>query len=505
MHPEHNESIWSSRLSDFLAATASAEPTPGGGSVAGVSATLGLGLVIMALEISLKRKDAVHPMEMEALIENGRRQLADLRGDADEDILAFRAYMAALKLPKQTAEEKATRAATIQAATGQATESPLRAARHMVEALHLAENAAPLVHRHVISDVGAGAGLLEGALKAVLLNVDINLPQLAGAGLRATSGAERVRLGRTGSEIAANVLRMTSRLMAEGTEIIQGAAVLQGVMESCYARRDDFAGKRVAVVAFGKSPTGDAAQYQAARISTQEKIRALTGAGFSVAASWLSPELPLSEFEDFLARLASEERILAISVQMPIRPDLAAALGRLKEKDLDAVAEAGLQDPAICAAAEAALRLIKPWGKEGVAVIGAKGFVGKAVCRGLRGMGFPVVALDLGDDLHAVRHVKTVIAAANSPEILDARHLTSSHEMVVDIGFCPIGKELKEYVGNVNRSAYAVPARLTETPGGMGPLALAVMLERLFQRATGESIAAWSYHENTLLHRSGTP
>ena len=57
------ETLWGAGLAEFRDATASAEPTPGGGSVAGVSATLGLGLVIMALEISAKRKDAVRPEE----------------------------------------------------------------------------------------------------------------------------------------------------------------------------------------------------------------------------------------------------------------------------------------------------------------------------------------------------------------------------------------------------------------------------------------------------------
>lgn len=65
--------------------------------------------------------------------------------------------------------------------------------------------------------------------------------------------------------------------------------------------------------------------------------------------------------------------------------------------------------------------------------------------------------------------------------------------MVVDIGFCPVGRELKDYVGNVSRAAYVVPRRITETPGGMGPLAMAVLVKRLVQRATGEVWPAWHY------------
>ena len=207
----------------------------------------------------------------------------------------------------------------------------------------------------------------------------------------------------------------------------------------------------------------------------------------------LQPELSLQEFEEFLTRIEADPQTMAISVQMPVPPTLTAALFRLGQKDLDAVADLALEDAPICAAAEAALRLVEPWREGGVAVVGANGFVGRALCRALRVAGCSYLPLDVGDDLGRVREAKTVIAAASAPEILDARHLTSQHEMVVDVGFCPVGKELKEFVGNVSRGAYAVPARLTETPGGMGPLAMAVMVERLVERATGENIPKWSY------------
>lgn len=162
MNGEGEESIWSARLDEFRDATASAEPTPGGGSVAAVAATLGLGLVIMALEISARRKDALLPEETTSLIAEARTLMGGLGGDADGDIRAFRAYMAALKLPKQSDDEKARRKEALRAATHRATEAPLLAARHIVEALRLATPALPLAHPHVASDVGAGAGLLEG-------------------------------------------------------------------------------------------------------------------------------------------------------------------------------------------------------------------------------------------------------------------------------------------------------------------------------------------------------
>jgi formiminotetrahydrofolate cyclodeaminase len=208
------ETLWSGGLADFRDRTASAEPTPGGGSVACVSAALGLGLVIMALEISAKRKDATHPEEVRSLIETARTLMDQISHDADADIRAFRAYMAALKLPKLSDEDKAARSIALQGATRQATEIPIAAARHIVDALGLAAQAEPLTHSHVVSDVGAGAGLLEGALKAVLFNIDVNLPSLADASAKSALAQERTTLAAQGAGIASEVLMAIARRLS---------------------------------------------------------------------------------------------------------------------------------------------------------------------------------------------------------------------------------------------------------------------------------------------------
>jgi formiminotetrahydrofolate cyclodeaminase len=200
------ETLWDMGLAQFRDATASTEPTPGGGSVAGVCATFGLGLVIMALEISVKRKDALRIEEAGALIAAARELMASLAADADEDVRAFRAYMAAMKLPKATDEEKSARRQAMQQATRAATQAPLAAGRHILEALQMAQHAVPLAHLHVVSDVGAGAALLEGALKAVLYNVDINLPSLADAALQQSCREERGALAADGAALAEAVL-----------------------------------------------------------------------------------------------------------------------------------------------------------------------------------------------------------------------------------------------------------------------------------------------------------
>ena len=167
------DSIWNCGLAEFRDRTASADPTPGGGSAAMVSAAIGMGLVLMALRVTegkAEDREALAP-----LIEGGDRLLAELSQHADADIAVFEAYMAALKLPRGTEEEKTARRAALADAAIAATEVPLNAAQSVLESLDLARQAAAVSDRGILSDVAAGAALLNGAATAVLYNVDINL------------------------------------------------------------------------------------------------------------------------------------------------------------------------------------------------------------------------------------------------------------------------------------------------------------------------------------------
>lgn len=170
------KTIWEWTLIEFNNQTASAEPTPGGGSVASVCGSFGLGLIIMALEISIRK--CKQSEIMEPTLHNARSLQGKLRAHADEDIAVFELYMQALRLPKTTDEERASRRKAISTAALAATDAPLRAAQDMLHALELGVRAVEFAKVEVLSDVSAGSDLLAGAVAATLRNVDINLSQL---------------------------------------------------------------------------------------------------------------------------------------------------------------------------------------------------------------------------------------------------------------------------------------------------------------------------------------
>jgi len=173
--PSH---IWDLNLNDFQNAIASDSPTPGGGSVTIVSACFGLSLIIMAIEITSKKdKSSI----LENFNEKAKAILKDMSLYADKDIEVFNNYMNAFKLPKDSDEQLQIRLANIERCVVQATETPLKAAEYILEALNLALEVLPLIKKTVVSDIGAGVSMLYGALQGLLLNVDINLPNIKNA------------------------------------------------------------------------------------------------------------------------------------------------------------------------------------------------------------------------------------------------------------------------------------------------------------------------------------
>ncbi len=107
------------------------------------------------------------------------QQLKDeLLSLADEDTAAFNKVMDALALPKESAEEKATRATAIEEATKHAAEIPLKVMETASRSYALLADMAERGNPASISDVGVGALATRACIEGAALNVRINLGQL---------------------------------------------------------------------------------------------------------------------------------------------------------------------------------------------------------------------------------------------------------------------------------------------------------------------------------------
>ena len=206
--------VWQWTTEEFLNEAASSAPTPGGGSVSAYVGALAAAMVSMVANLTVgkeKYKD-VEP-QVAQILGQAQQLLNDLKQGLSQDIAEFSNFMAVLKLPKNTDEEKAQRTAKLQEVLVAATDTPLGVAQNCYRVLQLAQELAPIGNKGAISDVGVAAYLAASALKAAMFSVDINLPQIKDTVYQAKVNAERSRLFEEADRICAETVAVVeSRL-----------------------------------------------------------------------------------------------------------------------------------------------------------------------------------------------------------------------------------------------------------------------------------------------------
>lgn len=175
---EKPDSMFDVTIRAFLDEAGAAVPTPGGGSVAALVGALGAAMVSMAAGFTRGAKFADAEPAMREAVERLRGWTADCEALLAADIASFDRYMAALKLPKATEEEKRVRSRTIAEACEQAIEVPLALMRVCRDALTLTARIASSANPQVVSDLGIGALLFEASAQSAYLTVEINLAGL---------------------------------------------------------------------------------------------------------------------------------------------------------------------------------------------------------------------------------------------------------------------------------------------------------------------------------------
>jgi formiminotetrahydrofolate cyclodeaminase len=166
-------------IDSFLDALASHAPTPGGGSVAGISGAMAAGLVSMVCALTIGKKQfAEIEDEVRGIQDRAEGLRRELQAIAQEDIEVFGRLSAAYKLPRTTDADAASRQAAIQRVTRLAAEVPLRAARAAAAVVPLCTSLASRCSRLIVSDIGVAALLARATVQSAVLNIEINLSGL---------------------------------------------------------------------------------------------------------------------------------------------------------------------------------------------------------------------------------------------------------------------------------------------------------------------------------------
>ena len=160
---------------EFIDALASGEPVPGGGGASALAGSLGIALGSMVANITLNSKKYENVWDdIKKILVKTESLKDDLAALISKDADGFKHVVKAMKMPKESDDEKKARDSAMQKALRISAEAPLEMMRKCGEALILLDELYEKGSKGVVSDVGVGAVLCGAALEGASLNVYAN-------------------------------------------------------------------------------------------------------------------------------------------------------------------------------------------------------------------------------------------------------------------------------------------------------------------------------------------
>jgi len=168
------------KANDLADLTASEAMAPGGGSISAYVGVLGVSLGTMVANLSANKggwEDRV--TEFSDWAEIGQRIKNELLFLVDEDTRSFNKIIEALRLPKDSAEEKELRKNAIEKASQYATEIPYKVMQVSMKSFDLLKEMAENGNPNSLSDAGVGLLCIQTAVQGAFMNVRINAKDLS--------------------------------------------------------------------------------------------------------------------------------------------------------------------------------------------------------------------------------------------------------------------------------------------------------------------------------------
>lgn len=205
-------------IKEYADLLASREPAPGGGSTAALAGVMGASLFMMVVNLSFGKKSYEALDEIiKASVEKEFETIGMLKDElihlVDEDTIAFNKVMSAMKLPKETEEEKRIRNEKLQEASLYALQVPLKTAEKCLEVLRNSKTIALYGNKNAASDSGVGAMLTLSGLEGAALNVKINLPGIHNELIKADAQRKIEELLQKGKHLQKEILNIVNDRM----------------------------------------------------------------------------------------------------------------------------------------------------------------------------------------------------------------------------------------------------------------------------------------------------
>lgn len=171
-----HENIPNITIGKFLQELGSSAPAPGGGSTAALSGAMGAALVSMLCNLTLGREKYAQYQDFNAeTLKKSDALIHELTECVSKDMTSYDSVIEALKLPKETEQEKAKRSERLQEAYKSATSAPIETAEKCLEVMKLAYSLAGKSNKSAECDLVAAALNANSGIAIAIVNVKVNL------------------------------------------------------------------------------------------------------------------------------------------------------------------------------------------------------------------------------------------------------------------------------------------------------------------------------------------
>lgn len=186
----------------------------------------------------------------------------------------------------------------------------------------------------------------------------------------------------------------------------------------------------------------------------------------------------IADLKKFVVEANEDEMVDGILIQLPILDsglqvsdvNRNEILGMIKpSKDVDGLNPKSKFLPAVVRAVERIIEIFNIDEDQTIALVGAKGMVGKRVGERLKFLGLSFEGFDVGDDLSKLKNFEVIISVTGKEELIKT-------EMVRD-GF--VGIDLGYPKGDFSPEAVAKASLISPVPKGVGPLTVIELFENL--------------------------
>jgi formiminotetrahydrofolate cyclodeaminase len=199
------------KLKEFVESLGAGTPTPGGGSAAALAGGLAAALGGMVCELTLGKAKYE---SVQAEMQKSRDALSGLKKDllalVDRDSEAYDEVSKAMKLPKETPDQKGARREALEKASRFATEIPVKTAETCLAVMEQVRQVAKHGNPNAASDAGVAAHLAHAGVSGAVMNVRINLKGIDDPAL---TGRLDERMGKL-EEQAGRLLQETRDIVA---------------------------------------------------------------------------------------------------------------------------------------------------------------------------------------------------------------------------------------------------------------------------------------------------